>query len=126
MLYNSVFSKIEMRRFLETFCACAFLVASFSSVFAQKQGGRTATPAIPTEKLLNIIRAEDERRWDQQVTFLLADKNAKIRARAALAAGRIGDESAVPALIDLLKKEAAFDVQRMAAFALGQIGSVQG
>src|SRR5207253_4015077 len=45
--------------------------------------------------------------------------------RAALAAGRIGDEGAVLPLIDLLKKDTDWGAQQMAAFALGEIESAK-
>jgi len=55
----------------------------------------------------------------------LSDKDPKVRKRAALAAGRIGDERAVPPLIELLKRDTDLDAQQMAAFALGEIESAK-
>ena len=75
--------------------------------------------------MLRIVRAEDERRWDTDLQTLLADKNAEVRRRAALAAGRIGDERAVPALISLLQKDSDEGVRAMAAFGLGEIESAK-
>jgi cyclophilin family peptidyl-prolyl cis-trans isomerase/HEAT repeat protein len=128
-LYNSRAKtplRMELMSRQNWLCVLLTLLAGFTGAAAKTpRAGRPAS-AIPTEILVKIIRAEDERRWDEQVAFLLADKNAKIRERATLAAGRIGNERAVSGLIDLLKKDADFDVQRMAAFALGEIESVQG
>jgi len=76
--------------------------------------------------LISIVRAEDERRWDDSLKSLLSDKDAKVRKRAALAAGRIGDEHAVPALVDLLKTDTDNDVRQMAAFAIGEVESFAG
>ncbi|MCU1264015.1 MAG: hypothetical protein JWM21_333 [Acidobacteria bacterium] len=72
---------------------------------------------------LRILRAEDERHWDNELETLLADKNGGVRRRAALAAGRIGDARAVPALIGLMQKDSDQNVRAMAAFALGEIES---
>jgi cyclophilin family peptidyl-prolyl cis-trans isomerase len=73
--------------------------------------------------LLRIVRAEDERRWDSDLRSLLLDKNASLRARVALAAGRIGDERAVPDLVSLLQQDKDNEVRAMAAFALGETES---
>lgn len=82
--------------------------------------------AIPTATMLRIVRAEDERRWDTDLQTLLTNKAPEFRRRAALAAGRIGDERAVPALISLLQNDIDKDVQAMAAFGLGEIESASG
>ncbi len=73
--------------------------------------------------MIRIVRAEDERRWDTDLGSLLSDKNPSVRARAALAAGRIGDERAVPLLVSLLQIGKDDDVRAMAAFALGEAES---
>ena len=81
---------------------------------------------VPGETILRIVRAEDERRWDMSdLGALFADKNPLVRRRAALAAGRIGDEGAVAPLIELLQKDRDSGVRMMAAFALGEIESAQ-
>src|SRR5215203_5872657 len=74
--------------------------------------------SIPAATLLQITRAEDERRWDNDLRNLLSNPNASIRQRAALAAGRIGNEESVGALTNLLEKDADVSVRAMAAFAL--------
>jgi len=73
--------------------------------------------------LLRIVRAEDTRNWNSDLESLLANKEAAVRSRAALAGGRIGDDKAVPALITLLKNDKNESVRAMAAFALGEIES---
>ncbi len=63
--------------------AC-FVICCFSfAVYSQ----------IPTTISVSIVKAEDERRFDKTLTDLLKNRDEKIRTRAALAAGRIGDES---------------------------------
>jgi cyclophilin family peptidyl-prolyl cis-trans isomerase/HEAT repeat protein len=52
---------------------------------------------------------------------LLADPEARVRRRAALAAGRVGLADAVEPLANLLRDE-EFEVRQMAGFALGLIG----
>jgi cyclophilin family peptidyl-prolyl cis-trans isomerase/HEAT repeat protein len=81
---------------------------------------------IPTNILVRIVKAEDERRYDKTLENLIKDPNPKIRARAILAAGRIGDERAVPALVPFLNDSRDAGVQAMAAFALGEIESIKG
>jgi cyclophilin family peptidyl-prolyl cis-trans isomerase/HEAT repeat protein len=110
----------------KTILASAFLVASLSTVNPQRPRARVATTAIPVNILLKIIRAEDERRWDENLRAMLADKDPKVRKRAALAAGRIGNEGAVPALAEMLLTDRDTDVRQMAAFALGEIESPGG
>jgi len=77
---------------------------------------------VPLPVLLRITKAEDERRWDNELRTLLAHRNAAIRKRAAVAAGRIGNEDSVAALTTLLK-DADPGVRAMAAFALGEVES---
>jgi len=76
--------------------------------------------------MLRIVKAEDERRWDQDLSNLLLDKSAAVRQRAALAAGRIGDDRAIPLLTPLLEKDGEVTVRATAAFALGEIESPKG
>src|SRR5215207_3072942 len=77
---------------------------------------------VPQETLLQIVRAEDERRWeDSELAKLLSDASPAVRARAALAAGRIGDEGAVAPLGAMLYGDRDDSVRATAAFALGEI-----
>src|SRR5438128_10877229 len=87
---------------------------------------RTSAGAIPAGVLLRIIKAEDERRWSDDLSGLLADQDANVRRRAALAAGRIGDERAVPLLADMVLMDSDVEVRQMSAFALGEIESPGG
>jgi len=102
-----------------------FVVLAIGCSSATGQAARR-TAAIAPDTLLNIIRHEDERRWDDQLQALLTGDNPKVRARAALAAGRIGDEKAVPLLADALLSDHDNAVREMAAFALGEIESPGG
>ncbi|HSK73844.1 MAG TPA: peptidylprolyl isomerase [Pyrinomonadaceae bacterium] len=78
---------------------------------------------IPINTLVQISKAEDELRFDKTLENLMKSTDARIRARAALAAGRIGNEAAVPALINLLENDKTTDVRATTAFALGEIES---
>ncbi|MCA1620169.1 MAG: peptidylprolyl isomerase [Acidobacteria bacterium] len=81
-----------------------------------------ADARVPRETLLRIMAAEDERRWEESdLGALLKDASAVVRARAALAAGRIGDEGAVAPLAALLGADRDEAVRASAAFALGEI-----
>ena len=96
-------------------------IALASISFAQR---RTIQAPVPRATLLLITKAEDERRWDEGLRNLLTSPNAAVRKRAALAAGRIGEEDSVPALTNLLEKDKDAGVRSMAAFALGEVESV--
>ena len=80
---------------------------------------------IQTNILVQIVKAEDERRFDKTLEDLMKNPNAKIRTRAALAAGRIGNEAAIPALSALLENDKNEETRTMAAFALGEIESIK-
>src|SRR6185295_14841607 len=96
---------------------CALLFSVFvPSLFAQPR-------PVPPPTLLQIVKAEDERRWDDVLRNLLSSPNPSIKKRAALAAGRIGNEDAIAALTLLLEKDVDVSVRAMAAFALGEIES---
>ena len=108
----------------------ALAVVSSTNSFAQrrvsKQPRSAATQSVARDVLLRIVRAEDQRRWDNDLRSLLTAQNPAVRTRAALAAGRIGNEDAVPALIELLDRDQPLNVRTMAAFALGEIESASG
>ena len=93
---------------------CSFLLMLVSAGVGFSQ--------VPLPVLLRITQAEDERRWDDELRTLLSHRNTAIRKRAALAAGRIGNEDSVPALVNLLK-DADPGVRAMVAFALGEVES---
>ena len=96
------------------------LLLTFITVAAAQQPLRSSLPAAT---LMRIVQAEDTRSWNSDLETLLSDQDAEARSRAALAAGRIGDAKAVPALVTLLKNDNARNVRAMAAFALGEIES---
>ena len=102
--------------------SCFFVIATAGEAYTQKRAvaSRSSVSSVPREILLRIVRAEDERRWDADLSGLLSDRNRAVRARAALAAGRIGDERAVPALVSLLQNDQDGNVRIMTAFALGE------
>jgi len=75
---------------------------------------------------VTILQAEDERRWSNDLMQLLSNQSPVVRKRAALAAGRIGDEGAVKSLTYVLERDADTSVRAMAAFALGEIESESG
>jgi len=83
-------------------------------------------PEVSPAALLTIVRHEDERRWDDELKNLLASEDAKVRKRTALAAGRIGNEVAVPILAEMLLTDRDTAVRDVAAFALGEIESPAG
>jgi len=117
---------MHLMGFRNTLCASLLVVASVTAVAAQRPKAKTFATSIPTNILLKIIRAEDQRRWNDNLKSLLTDKDPKVRKRAALAAGRIGDERALPALIELLHGDADNNVRQMAAFGIGEIESTAG
>jgi cyclophilin family peptidyl-prolyl cis-trans isomerase/HEAT repeat protein len=125
--------RAHVRAALLSLCA---LLACAQPAAAQRGGAPGARPKpaqskararVPAETLLQIVQAEDERRWvDSDLARLLIDSNAAVRARAALAAGRIGDEGAVEPLAALLRSERDETVRAVAAFALGEVESEAG
>ncbi len=80
---------------------------------------------IPINILAQISRAEDELRFDKTLEDLMKNSDAKIRRRAALAAGRIGNENAIPALTKILEADSDIQSRATAAFALGEIESTK-
>jgi cyclophilin family peptidyl-prolyl cis-trans isomerase/HEAT repeat protein len=79
---------------------------------------------VPLPILIHITKAEDERRWDNELAALLAHRNAPIRKRALLAAGRIGNEECLPQIGKLLQDDTDPEVRAMAAFAIGEVESI--
>ena len=82
--------------------------------------------SISTAILVRIISAEDERRWDGDLLSLLTNRDPVIRTRAALAAGRIGNEGSLAELSNILSNDKDQDVREMAAFAIGEVESLSG
>ena len=84
----------------------------------------TISAQVPVDVHVRILKAEDARRYDAELEKLITGNSAEpILVRAMLAAGRIGDERAVPALTQRLSSASA-KVAEMAAFALGEIESI--
>ncbi|HEX3279634.1 MAG TPA: peptidylprolyl isomerase, partial [Pyrinomonadaceae bacterium] len=108
---------------------CLLLLLS-PGAFSQKRGqilhNPTSGDPVPKLLLLRIVHAEDERRWDDELRSLFRARNANVRSRAALAAGRIGNEAAVADLAELLRHDDEWNVRAMAAFSLGEIESPLG
>ena len=117
---------MQTGNFRKTLYAGLLLVASITTSAGQKASRADSVAAIPTNMMLRILRAEDERRWDDYLSSLLSDKDSRVHKRAALALGRIGDERALPALFAALKSDRDPDVRQMCAFAIGEIESAGG
>ncbi len=92
----------------------------------QVRRSSSADNSIPRATHIQILQAEDERRWDDTLSKLMADQNASVRVRAALAAGRIGNDKAIPSLTSLLSDDKDENVRATAAFAIGEIESASG
>ena len=90
----------------------ALLLLSIANSFAQ----------IPTAINIQILKAEDSRRYDKTLEDLMNSADERVKIRAMLAAGRIGDEKAIPRLASMLES-GSMKVREMAAFALGEIES---
>jgi cyclophilin family peptidyl-prolyl cis-trans isomerase len=101
------------------FSAALLCIVLTSVTFAQNR-------PVPPATLLLITKAEDERRWDDDLRKLFSSPNAVIRQRAALAAGRIGNEDSLASLTELLEKDSDPGVRSMAAFAIGEVESDKG
>jgi cyclophilin family peptidyl-prolyl cis-trans isomerase/HEAT repeat protein len=95
---------------------CAVVLTLGTAALAQAQ--------VPLPILIHITKAEDERRWDNELAALLAHRNAPIRKRALLAAGRIGNEECLPQIGKLLQDDTDPEVRAMAAFAIGEVESI--
>ncbi len=80
---------------------------------------------VPSATLIQIVKAEDARKYDAAIESLIRTNNAPVQIRATLAAGRIGNEAAVPVLSSLLERDPSPEVRAMAAFALGEIESIK-
>ncbi len=78
------------------------------------------------QSFISIMKAEDQLRFDKVLEDLLKSPNPIERTRAALAAGRIGDEKAIPFLIEMTETDRSAKAREMAVFALGEIESIKG
>ena len=84
----------------------------------------TVFSQVPTAVHVQILKAEDARRYDKTLENFLKSPNASIRERAALAAGRIGNATSVAALVKLMNGDASGKVRETAAFAIGEVESI--
>jgi len=79
-------------------------------------------PQYRADKMERILALEDQRATGAgELDRYLRDGDKGVRRRAALAAGRIGDATSVPALVDLMNDGDA-EIRHVAAFALGLVG----
>lgn len=100
-----------MKRIVLLFC-----VIWFSCPF--EAFPQTISPSLHAR----ILQLEDERNLNgDELTKLLRHASPKVRERAALAVGRIGDTRGTATLIELLQSEKTEQVRAMAAFALGEM-----
>ncbi len=103
--------------------ACAVVLFGVASL----PGGALAAPsdasAAATPAVMRAIALAEDRRDGASGTLqrALAHEDATVRARAALALGRLQDSSDVAVLVPVLRDRVAA-VRREATFALGQIG----
>lgn len=86
--------------------------------------GPPAEPAAAPLAVEAAILRQEDRREPASVRPLLSDPSPAVRARAALALGRIGDLADLPALAASLRDPDA-GVRATAAFALGLLGSAE-
>lgn len=79
---------------------------------------------IPTSVHIQILKAEDSRSFESIEKYLRFCDHCLWQERAVLAAGRIGDERAIPYLVDHMQR--GYEGLRVtAAFALGEIESIK-
>jgi len=72
-------------------------------------------------KLARILRAADRRVVDEELTALLSDPDALVRAKAVLALGQIAEPASLPD-VDKIANDAAPGPRASAAYAMGLIG----
>ena len=96
-----------------------------------RAGGRTALtaclealPALPPETAGRVRDALTRSGLAVRELARLADRDASSRAAACRVAGRLGETSAVPALIERLRDESP-DVRRAAVRALGELRALE-
>ncbi len=92
------------------------LLAASGSIYSQ----------VPLNVGVEILKAEDARQYSLELQNLLFNSAPEVRTRAALAAGRIGNDAAIGVLAKLLEADPSLEVRVMAAFAIGEIESAKG
>jgi HEAT repeat protein len=104
--------------FLKRFAAVAgFLILAVAAYFLYD---RLRARTLP-ERLAEIIHDEDQRELTDRLRAYLKSNNPELRARAALAVGRIGQSGSGQLLFEMVQ-DTNLDVAGQAAFALGLCG----
>ncbi|HUR98645.1 MAG TPA: HEAT repeat domain-containing protein [Pyrinomonadaceae bacterium] len=103
----------------------SFFACLTASVFLTSDAFCQGNAKPPVQVEIAILKAEDARRYDKTIDDFLKSPNETVRVRTALAAGRIGDDSAIPALAKLLGNDPSPRVREMAGFALGETESIK-
>lgn len=80
---------------------------------------------VPLAISIRVLKAEDARRYSPDLQNLMYHASPAVRSRAALAAGRIGNEAAIGTLVKLLETDTSVEVRATAAFAIGEIESAK-
>jgi len=107
-----------MKRKLKIYAALALILLAAVAIFYLYDALK---PPTQTEMMAEIIHLEDQRLLSDQLKRYLHDNDMDIRARAALAVGRIEGEGSGKLLFAMLS-DSAIDVAVMSAFALGLTG----
>ena len=119
-------NSLKRRRLFFPLALVPLVLSTAGFAIGQNRPSSPKKELVPRSVHLLILQAEDERRWDESLSKLLSDPNATVRARAALAAGRIGNDQAITPLSSLLKDDKDGSVRAMAAFAIGEIEAASG
>jgi len=94
----------------------------FATLLLAAAGPESTRTESRIGKMGRILALEDRRSvGGGELDRFLSDPDRGLRRRAALAAGRIGDASVVPTLIELMN-DGESEVRQMSAFAMGLIG----
>ncbi len=111
------------------FIVLAIFVTFSPHVFAQDDDPKPVEVYVNKlamkKTFIEIIKAEDELRFDKTLEDILERGNVFERERAAIAAGRIGDEAAIPFLVKILENDRSAKARANAAFGLGEIESIK-
>lgn len=103
----------------------AIFVCFSMQIFAQEPVEVFVDKQAMKRTFIRIMQAEDELRFDKTLQDILESGNMFERERAALAAGRIGDDAAIPFLVKILENDRSAQARANAAFALGEIESIK-
>lgn len=95
------------------------VLSAFAALGCPPPEAPVAAPPTAEEKIARAMKLEDERSdGDGELELLLQDLDGRVRARAALALGRLGDRERSRALVPLLSDPSAY-VRDSAVFAIG-------